>query len=292
MDADRSASRTAVLVCQGRAAAHGRLAVDRFSDPIALELLRNGERAVVEQVRAGVPPQGWRQRLDYELVAATAEGMVPRTVAIDDAVRGRPGSQLVILGAGLDARAWRMPELARTFVFEVDHPASQRDKRDRLGPLPPLAATLRFVPVDFSRDQLDPALAAAGHDPGHPTTWLWEGVVVYLTREQVRAGLGEIRSRSAPGSRLIVNYQHPSLTAVAGRLVMRSLSGLTRRADPLAGEPRRSAWTPRAMATLLGSHGFRVGSDDDLLSLAGRLPIEVRHRRSLRDGRVLVADLP
>lgn len=291
MDADRSASRTAVLVCQGRAAAHGRIAVDRFSDPIALELLRNGERAVVEQVRAGSPPRGWRQRLDYELVAATAEAMVPRTVAIDDAIRARPGSQLVILGAGLDARAWRMPELATTTVFEVDQPASQRDKQDRIGSLDPVAATVRFVPVDFGRDRLDAALAAAGHDRGQPTTWVWEGVVVYLTREQVRAGLELIRSRSAPGSRLIVNYQQPSIIAVAGRWLMRSVSRPARRQDPLAGEPRRSAWTPRAMANLLGNHGFRVSGDDDLLSLAERLPIEVRHRRSLRDGRVLVAEL-
>jgi methyltransferase (TIGR00027 family) len=291
MDADGSASRTAVLVCQGRAAAHGRIAVEEFSDPIALALLRDGERAVVEQVRTGIPPQDWRQRLDYELVGATAEAMVARTVAIDDAIRARPCAQLVILGSGLDARAWRMPELAGTTVFEVDHPASQRDKRDRIGSLTPLAGTLRLTPVDFTRDQLDPALAAAGHDPGQPTTWVWEGVVTYLTREQVRATVELIRARSAPGSRLIVNYQHPSLTAVADRLFMRSLSRLTSREDPLAGEPRRSAWTPRAMAALLGNHGFQVSSDEDLLSLAERLGVQVRHRRSARTGRVLVADL-
>jgi methyltransferase (TIGR00027 family) len=291
MDADRSASRTAVLVCQGRAAAHGRIAIERFSDPIAEMLLRGGERAVVEQVRSGIAPRDWRQRLDYELVAATAEGMVPRTVAIDDAIRAHPTAQLVILGAGLDGRAWRMPELARTTVFEVDQPSSQQDLRDRIGSLAPLSGALRFTPVDFARDQLGPALAAAGHDPHQPTTWVWEGVVAYLTRAQVRATVGLVRARSAPGSRLIVNYQHPSLTAVAGRLLMRSLSRLTRREDPLAGEPRRSAWTPRAMATMLGMHGFRVTSDEDQLSLAGRLPIEVRHSRSLRAGRVLVADL-
>lgn len=291
MDADASASRTAVLVCQGRAAAHGRIAPDRFSDPIALALLRDEERAVVELVRSGIPPRGWRQRLDYELVAATAEGMVPRTVAIDDAIRALPTAQLVILGAGLDGRAWRMPELARSTVFEIDHPASQQDKQHRIGSLTPLAAALRFVPLDFTRDQLDPALAAAGHDPHLPTTWVWEGVVAYLTAEQVRTTLGLVRACSAPGSRLIVNYQHPSLTALAGRLLMRSLSRLTRREDPLAGEPRRSAWTPRALAALLGSHGFRVSSDENQLSLAQRLPIEVRHRRSLRAGRVLVADL-
>ncbi len=74
--------------------------------------------------------------------------MVPRTVAIDEALREAVGGadgeavgdrgvrraeQLVVLGAGLDGRPWRMPELAAVAVFEVDHPASQRDKLDRLG---------------------------------------------------------------------------------------------------------------------------------------------------------------
>lgn len=291
MDADGSASRTAVLVCQGRAAAHGRIAVDRFEDPIAALLLRDGERAVVWQVRSGTPPQDWRQRWDYELVGATAEGMVPRTVAIDDAIRGRPTPQLVILGAGLDTRAWRMPELAETAVFELDHPASQADKQDRIGQLVPLAGSVRFTPVDFTSDRLDEALAAAGHDPGAPTTWLWEGVVPYLTRPQVAATVEALRACSAPGSRLVGNYQQPSSVAVLGRLAMRSLSRLARRDDPLAGEPRRSSWTPEALARLLGRSGFAVSSDEDLLSLAGQLQLDPRHPRSLREGRVLVADL-
>ena len=61
---DRVASTTAVLVCQGRAAAHGRLAADRFSDPVAERLLDPDERTVVEQARAQRPPPGepvgWR----------------------------------------------------------------------------------------------------------------------------------------------------------------------------------------------------------------------------------------
>src|SRR3954466_4454993 len=82
-----AASRTAVLVCQGRAAAHGRLAAGRFSDPIASALLREAESAGGEQVRTGHPPADWRHRTTYELVRACAELMVPRTLAIDDAIR-------------------------------------------------------------------------------------------------------------------------------------------------------------------------------------------------------------
>src|SRR4051812_33003157 len=93
------ASRTAVLVCQGRAVAQGRLAVDRFDDPTAMPLLRDDERSAVEQVRSGVAPRGWGDRMEFEMLRATAEVMVPRTVRIDDAVRERRAPQLVILGA-------------------------------------------------------------------------------------------------------------------------------------------------------------------------------------------------
>ncbi|HST47007.1 class I SAM-dependent methyltransferase [Jatrophihabitans sp.] len=290
MDDASGASRTAVLVCQGRAAAHGRLAVDRFSDPIAPVLLRPAEREVVEQVRAGQPPAGWRDRMAYELVQGCAEMMVPRTVAIDDAVRQRAADQLVILGAGLDSRAWRLPELAGTTVIEVDHPASQADKLDRIGTLAPLAGSLRFAPVRFDRDELGSALAGAGHDPARPTTWLWEGVVAYLTRGQVRATVAAIRALSAPGSRLIVNYQQPAVASMLGRVVVWAM--LKRGGShPMAGEPWRSLWTPAALRRLLARHGFAVESDENLIEVAGRLGFELRQRRSTRTGRVLVADL-
>jgi len=76
--------------------------------------------------------------------------MAPRTIAIDDAVRARLNPQLVILGAGLDGRAWRMGELAAVEVFKVDHPASQEDKRLRVGALQLKAKSIRFVALDFS----------------------------------------------------------------------------------------------------------------------------------------------
>jgi methyltransferase (TIGR00027 family) len=285
------ASRTAVLVCQGRAVAHDRLAPGRFSDPIAALLLREGEREVVEQVRTGDMPSDWRQRLELEMLQACVEVIVPRTVAIDDAVRARLAPQLVILGAGLDGRAWRMPELAEVVTFEVDHPASQQDKQNRLSGLPPTAGVLRLVPVDLSHDRFDPALAAAGHDPAVPTTWIWEGVVPYLTRQQVAATVAALGARSAPGSRLIVNYQQPSVTARLGLLVLRAMLRAARRTDPLAGEPRRSSWTPAAMRRLLAGRGFAVSTDDDLRTVAERLGITVREGPSLRNDRVLVADL-
>lgn len=282
------ASHTAVLVCQGRAAAHERVAPGRFADPTALQLLHDGERELVRRVREGTPPAGWRARIEFEMVRGSAEILVPRTITIDDAVRERPHAQVIILGAGLDGRAWRMAELRDTETYEVDQPASQRDKRERavgLGDRQP-----HFVPVEFGRDDLAAALEAAGHRAGEPTTWVWEGVVPYLTTDQVTATLDEVATRSAPGSRLIVNYQAASQGAALGRLVVRAFSALGRRASPWRNEPWRSAWTPETMGALLTGRGFRVVRDDDLLTLAAALPMEISQRGSLRNGRVVVAD--
>ncbi|GGM29486.1 hypothetical protein GCM10007977_033460 [Dactylosporangium sucinum] len=277
-----------MLVCQGRAAADGRLAPGRFADPTAMTLLDPADREPVRRVRDEAPPGAWKERVDYETVRASAELIVPRTVAIDDAVRAHPAPQLVILGAGLDGRAWRMPELAGTAVFEVDRPGTQREKRERAAALegpPPV-----YVPVDFGRDRLREALPAAGHRPGTPTTWVWEGVVAYLTEAQVRSTLADVADRSAPGSRLIVNYQVPAVSTGLGRAVARLMAASTGRRSVWAREPWRSTWTPASMAALLTGHGFTVAADEDHLTAARALGTPTRHARSLRHGRVAVAD--
>lgn len=286
-------SRTAVLVCAGRAAAHGRTSVSRFSDPTAAVLLPDGMRARVEAYRAtATPPEGMRARMAYLMLRANEALMVPRTVAIDDAVRESPTGQLVNLGAGLDGRAWRMPELASTTVFEVDHPASQATKRRRSSTLTALAREVRFVPVDFTRDDLDDRLSASGHDLLAPTTWVWEGVVPYLTEDEVRATLEVVAGRSAPGSRLVVSYLAPSL----GRFVGRWLSSLALRRrgeDVFEHEPQRSFFTPARMRSLLERHGFAVTRDRDLVELAESMSADPAAMGAFRRaGRVAVARRP
>jgi methyltransferase (TIGR00027 family) len=278
------------MVCQGRAVANGRIAPEHFADPAAFALLHDDEKAVVQLVRAGSPPRGWRDRFAYAMVEACGEIIVPRTVAIDDAVRGGPREQTVILGAGLDDRAWRMPELAGTAVFEVDRPASQRDKRERataLGDPQPV-----FVPVEFGRDDLADALASAGHRATAPTTWIWEGVVPYLTPAQVAGTVAAVATLSAPASRLIVNYQSASVAARLGLPLSRALAAVTWRSSMWAQEPWRSTWTPAAMDGLLRRHGFTVRSDGDMLAVATGLAMTVRRRTSLRSSRVTVAARP
>ncbi|MGI8760214.1 MAG: class I SAM-dependent methyltransferase [Jatrophihabitantaceae bacterium] len=287
------ASRTAVLVCQGRAAAHDRIAVGRFSDPVAMSLLQDGERTVVQQERRDAPPKGWGARMNYEFVRGCAALMAPRTIAIDDAIREHPSEQLVILGAGLDARAWRMGELAGTIAFEVDHPATQGDKRQRLGQRTPAAREVRFVATDLAQQGIGAALDRAGHRTEAPTTWVWEGVVPYLTAAQVVATVAAVQTRSAPGSRLVVNYQVPSTKAAVGQLIGRGMMRLARSPDPWSDEPHRSHWTPDQLSSLLEAHGFSTISDRDLLEISLALGLPRRAGDlggSLPNGHVLLAD--
>ena len=146
------------------------------------------------------------------------EHLALRTLAIDRVVAAsvaKGADQVVILGAGLDARAWRMDAMARAVVFEVDHPSTQRFKRERLGSRTSAGerarADVRFVEVDFERESLAARLAEAGHDVRRATTWIWEGVTPYLAPEATRATLAIVAVRSAPGSVLAVTYATPSM---------------------------------------------------------------------------------
>ena len=289
-DKHPAASASAVLVCQGRAVADGRYAVGRFTDPVARRLLDPAELDLVDAVRDESGPPEAGGRIGYEMLRGTGAVMVPRTIAIDDAVRDHAARQLVILGAGLDDRVYRMPELTDVSVFEVDHAASQADKQRRAAALEPLAR-LTSVTVDLSSEQLENPLRSAGFDPSEPTTWVWEGVVPYLTRSATIETLAQLTALSAVGSRLVVNYQAKSAVAAVLRRVMRFAIRMTKQADPLGAEPWRSLWRPQDLAEVLTAHGFDVLSDEDLLTLADGLDLPRAADRSLRTGRVAVARL-
>jgi len=273
-------SRTAVFVCMGRAVAHGATTESRFSDPTALALLPDDARAIVERFRSGVAPKGIRGRLGHTYIDKLSKVMVARTVAIDDAVREASSLQLVILGAGLDGRAWRMPELGETTVFEVDHPNTQREKRERVAALSQAARDVRFTPVDFTRDSLDDALTAAGHDPALATTWLWEGVVMYLTPADIEATLDVIKRRSVSGSRLIVMYHSPALMLRLIGLIVRRI-----------GEPLRSSFTADTMRALLARYGFGVVWDADMPTIGCAMSAEIAQAtRRMKHLRIVTAD--
>ncbi len=124
-------------------------------------------------------------------------------------------AQLVILGAGLDSRAYRFDELkGRVRVFEVDHPATQSAKIERvikvLGSAPD---HVTFVPIDFNKEDLR-KLISAGYNPAKKTFYIWEGVTPYLTAEAVDNTLAFVAHNSAPGSSIVFDYLYASaLTA-------------------------------------------------------------------------------
>jgi methyltransferase (TIGR00027 family) len=182
-----------------------------------------------------------------------------RTRAIDAAVREgvtAGATQLVVLGAGLDARAWRMPELSGVRVFEVDFPSTQATKRARIGSRRPEAKDVTFVAVDFARDSLQDRLAAAGQDASAQTFWIWEGVTPYLPLSATRATLAAIAARSAPGSRLAVTYATTAATTLGPGLLRVGLLGFRAVGESIVG----LVSTP-AMHDALRDAGFRVLDD-------------------------------
>ncbi len=113
---------------------------------------------------------------------------------------------VVVLGAGLDTRAYRLARRTDMPVFEVDLPVNiDRKKavvRRVLGGPPP---SVRLVPVDFERDDLAAELAKHGYRTDSRTFFVWEGVTQYLTADAVRATFEYLRSAVA-GSRLVFTY--------------------------------------------------------------------------------------
>ena len=244
-------SRTAHLVALGRAFADAGLShVADFSDPTARAFLSERGQRSFDRIQ-GAAPKGNR----LAVARSMADMAALRTAAIDRAVRDAiagGATQLVILGAGYDGRAWRLPELAGVNVFEVDRAVTQRDKRARIAKLPAAVGLVNFVAIDFEHESLATVLDRAGHDSSSPTCWIWEGVTMYLTREAMHSTLADIARRSARGSTLIVNY-HTGRRGVFARLMFR-----------LIGEPQISAWTREEMAADLGAVGFAVHEDSGM----------------------------
>jgi methyltransferase (TIGR00027 family) len=258
-------SRTAALVAFLRAAANLDLSgVRRFADPTAAKLLP-APFAELHGALVWLDGHGQRERLRRRL-AGPLDVVPLRTLAIDAelcAAIERGATQVVILGAGLDGRAWRMPELARAVVFEVDHPATQADKRTRARALGAPRSELCYVPVDFERDSLDARLAEAGHDAARPTVWVWEGVITYLTLAALRTTLATVAERSAPTSRLLAQYRdrlHERDRAAAGmHWIMRRIR-----------EPHIGLHLPAEMAAVIEAAGLRMVSDTGAEDWAAR----------------------
>lgn len=188
----------------------------------------------------------------HPLLAAVRAQATVRSHWVETRLVASGIDQYVILGAGLDSFGYRDPAAAIR-VFEVDHPETQRWKREILA-LADISATgeLAFVPVDFEHDEPVPALAAAGVDRGRPVLVSWLGVSMYLTGAAIEAVLSGLSGLPA-GSELVMEYLlDPALRDEYGRSYAASVEPAAR----AQGEPWLSSFTPAALDQLLHRHGF------------------------------------
>jgi methyltransferase (TIGR00027 family) len=255
-------SRTAEYVALFRALETVRPHGERlFSDPLASAFLTRPLRAGV--ALAGVPGIG---RLVPGLIDRRWPGPRPSAVArtrvIDDALESALTSgldQLVLLGAGYDSRPYRLRAARDLAVFEVDHPTTQAVKRrviaEVLGELP---AHVRFVPVDFDREDLGTAMTTAGLEPGARTFVVWEGVLAYLTPEAVDATLRWAVAVCGSGSELAFTYVHRGLLDGSRQFPHAEPWAESVRA---AGEPFVFGLDPETLDAYLAERGWQLVED-------------------------------
>ena len=195
-------SRTA-LGAAGHRAAHQVLEGGRiFADPLALRILGEDAETAVAKAREEPGRRGLRNFIATR--SRFAEEAARRAI-------GEGARQIVVLGAGLDTFAYRLEASEGLRVFEVDHPATQAEKRRRLaaaGIAEP--AHLTFAPCDFERDVLGEAFRAAGFDPDRRAFFLWLGVVPYLTEAAIFSTLGFIAG--LPAGEVAFDYANPPET--------------------------------------------------------------------------------
>lgn len=241
-----------------------------FDDPYAIPLLSGVLKALAKMARLPVAGRLVPALLDFGWPCTRSSGVV-RTRMIDDLVceAVRAGAcQLVLLGAGFDSRAYRLPEASGIPVFEVDHPATQNAKRERLKPcLGRLPESVHFVAVDFERDDLARALPAAGFDREKPAVVVWEGVVSYLSDAAVNGNFGVLARLLAPGSRLILTYVDKR--ALDGSRTFRGAHRWTSWVR-LGGEPFIFGFAPAALAGYLRPRGFLLQGDVSTAEAARR----------------------
>ena len=150
----------------------------------------------------------------------TIADMVPsRTQYFDAALTRRlaDAEQFVLLGAGYDTRSMGVLSSEIRTVFEVDQAIVQRHKRARLAAANVDASRVTFVEVDFNTDNLFEALQDVGFNPSLKTVFLWEGVTLYLSSEQVSATLALIKENSAPGSSIVADFYSERLVKTLGK---------------------------------------------------------------------------
>jgi methyltransferase (TIGR00027 family) len=214
-----------------------------FRDPFAEKILDAETRATLDEIAADPSRRGIR--LFIVSRSRFSEEALTASVA-------RGARQVVVLGAGLDTFSLRNP-FPDVRVFEVDFPATQTWKRERLRDAGlAVPDTLIFAPVDFERESLADGLTRAGFRRDQPAFFQWLGVSMYLTRETVYSTLDIIAG--VPGSAVAFDYTEPLESQSPARR-----ASLTAMAESAAvrGEPWLSFFDPPELAGILRGKGFQ-----------------------------------
>jgi len=193
-----------------------------------------------------------------QIISCSVRGtVILRSRLSEDAferARARGIRRFVSLGAGLDSFAWRYPGLADEIeVYEIDHPASQQWKRERLNALGVAQPrNLRFLPVDFESETLLEGLRKGGFPMDKPAFLSWLGVVTYLHRETALDTLRQV-AMLAPGSEIALTFMVPEklLSDMDKQVFAVTAAGAAAR-----GEPLLSFFEPQELMAELREMGF------------------------------------
>ncbi|MEP7113962.1 MAG: class I SAM-dependent methyltransferase [Ilumatobacteraceae bacterium] len=217
------------------------------------------------------PDRGWRERPDMHPIGTRAyrAAIVARTRFVEDLLVEEGIDQYVLLGAGLDTFAQRHPELSeRVSVFEIDAPAPQAWKRQRLHELGyGVAEHLHFVPVDFESDHdWWAALVDVGFDATARALVSSSGVSMYITKAATATTLDRL-AQMVPGSIIVMTFMLPlELVADADRP---GLEGAARGARA-SGTPWISFYTPDEIVALAHKAGFASAQHVSTAEIADR----------------------
>lgn len=279
---------TAMFVAYARAVSTSEPELSKAcQDPIAERLVPKPWSAFLRAAHTGPRPEkrfGALRRSTLGMI----DHLALRTGLIDRALRqalAEGAKQVVLLGAGLDARAHRVKELRDATLFEVDHPSTQGLKIRKAAGLPVLAKDLRYVSCDFQHVSFEQALLAHGFSPRERSVWIWEGVIMYLDESAVEESLERIARASAPGSTVIASYLTPKVIAsggVVGQFGLATLAAIS--------EPVRSRCAPPEMARWFARHRLDVHVDQLPADAAASFGVEHPLRWwGMPDEHVLVA---
>jgi len=229
-----------------------------FRDPYASRILDAATLATLGELAAD--PSLKPMRLFIAARSRYSEDALGASVA-------RGVRQVVVLGAGLDTFSLRNPFAGQGVrVFEVDFPATQQWKRERLREAAlALPGWLTFAPVDFERQSIAEGLAQSGFRVDQPAFFQWLGVVPYLTRQAISDTLDFIAG--IPRAEFVFDYAEPFENYPPDRRA--HIMGVAETAAA-RGEPWLSQFDPAELSKLLYDKGFRLVEDLGLAELSDR----------------------